>query len=90
MYNNNIVCQVTMVDEGLQAPLLALCPQTGKLRVNLDPKITLLIREADCLAKMGVPVPVVASTLLAKRNYFNTVTDTLQVTAHRIPLHRHS
>lgn len=68
-----------MVDEGLKQTLLCLCPTTGKLRVNLDSRLTLLIREADCMAKMNVPVPVVARTLLSKRNYFTIVNDSLQV-----------
>ncbi|KAF4514205.1 UNVERIFIED_CONTAM: hypothetical protein B566_EDAN019421, partial [Ephemera danica] len=69
---------ISMVDEGLKQTLLALCPKTGRLRVNLDYRLTLLIREADCMAKMNLPVPVVARALLSKRSYFTLVNDTLQ------------
>jgi dynein heavy chain len=72
--------QVRVVDDCLNKTLLVITEDSGKLRVNLDPRIVLLIREADCLTKMDVPVPVVTHTLLCKKNYFTTVNDSLQVT----------
>nr|CAD7405488.1 unnamed protein product [Timema poppensis] len=70
--------QVWLVDECLSRKLLLICEESGRLKVNLDDRIRLLIREADCLAKMGLPIPVVTRTLLAKRDYFTVVSDSLQ------------
>jgi len=38
-----------------------------------------MIREADCLAKIGLPLPIVTRTLLSKRDHFVVVSDSLQV-----------
>nr|CAD7258976.1 unnamed protein product [Timema shepardi]CAD7569562.1 unnamed protein product [Timema californicum] len=70
---------VWLVDECLSRKLLLICEESGRLKVNLDDRIRLLIREADCLAKMGLPIPVVTRTLLAKRDYFTAVNDSLQI-----------
>ncbi|XP_063235253.1 dynein axonemal heavy chain 5 [Bacillus rossius redtenbacheri] len=67
------------VDESLSKRLLTFCEDSGRLKVDFDERIRLLIREADCLGKMGVELPVITRTLLAKRHYFTTVTDTLQL-----------
>lgn len=68
-----------VLDDCLNKYLLAIDEDDGKLKVNLDFRIKLLIREADCLIKMGVPVPNVTLTLLSKRDYFTLVSDSLQV-----------
>ena len=71
-----------MTDECLTRHLLNLeTDHSGKLSVNLDQRIPLLIREADCLAKLGIAMPVVTSALLSKRHYFTLVRDSLQVRA---------
>ncbi|KAJ1525369.1 hypothetical protein ONE63_010185 [Megalurothrips usitatus] len=70
---------VWVTDECLRRHLLSMeADSGGKLTVNLDQRIPLLIREADCLAKLGVAMPVVTSALLSKRNYFTLVRDSLQ------------
>lgn len=53
--------------------------QANKVKVNLDRTVRLLIRESDCLNKMGIELPVVCQALYAKRDYFTLVNDTLQV-----------
>lgn len=68
-----------MIDDCLQKKLLAIDSETGRLQVNLDFRIETLIREADCLSKMNVSLPPVTLTLLAKRDYFTLVSDSLQV-----------
>lgn len=52
---------------------------SNRLYVNLDERIPLLIREAECLVKMGAPLPMLARTFLAKRDYFGLVADSLHV-----------
>ena len=42
---------------GLQATLVIRHPSNGKLYVNFDREILLLIRETKCLMRMGVQVP---------------------------------
>ena len=68
-----------MVDESLSKKLLTLSEDSGQLKVNLDHQVKQLIREADCLAKMGIPMPIVTSTLLSKSEHFVLVNDSLQV-----------
>lgn len=48
----------------LQATLLVLHPDTGKLMVNFDPKISEIIRETKCMQKMGLVVPEQALRLV--------------------------
>ncbi|KAG8237937.1 hypothetical protein J437_LFUL017487 [Ladona fulva] len=70
---------VWVVDDCLSQNILCLCPDTGRLKVNLDQRIRLLIREAGCLAKMSIPIPIVTLTLLSKQDYFTTVNDSMQL-----------
>lgn len=73
-----LVFQVWDMDKCLQRPLLAVCPEKQRLKVNLHHTIPLLIREADLMAKMDLPIPTIALTLYAKQNHFNFVKDSLQ------------
>lgn len=66
---------------------------SGRVKVNLEKRIILLLREADCLAKLKLEIPIVAKTILAKREHFTLVKDTLQLviedfvqTARRVKL----
>lgn len=67
------------VDKCLKKTLLIICKEKGCLKVNLQHIIPLLIREADCLAKLQLPLPMVALTLLSKRDHFTVLNDSLQV-----------
>jgi len=79
--------QVWMIDECLTRNLLTVDPEHGnKLEIHLDPRIPLLIREADCLAKMAIPTPVVTNVIFAKKTYFILVKDSLQVCFRLFPL----
>ncbi|CAB3374843.1 Hypothetical predicted protein [Cloeon dipterum] len=71
------------VDEGLRQKLLAFDKETGKVEVNLDFRLMVLIREADCMAKMSIEVPIIAMTLLTKRSYFTTINDCLELLLKR-------
>lgn len=70
--------QLWDVDESLNNTLLRI-DGNGRIVVNLDHTVRLLIRESDCLVKMDVPLPIVCHSLYAKKNYFTLVNDSLQV-----------
>lgn len=72
---------VGVADACLIQPILAI--QNDRLFVNLHSTIPLLIREAKCLAKMDIELPIVAATLLCKQNHFNTIQDSLNVSSSR-------
>ncbi|XP_068620684.1 dynein axonemal heavy chain 5 [Battus philenor] len=65
------------VDDSLNNTLLKI-DESGQITVNLDHTIKLLIRESDCLVKMGVDLPIVCHSLYSKKNYFTLVNDSLQ------------
>nr|XP_034839773.1 dynein heavy chain 5, axonemal [Maniola hyperantus] len=65
------------VDDSLTNSLLKI-DDSGRIIVNLDQTIKLLIRESDCLVKMGLELPIVCHSLYAKNNYFTVVNDSLQ------------
>lgn len=48
---------------GANAPVLARHPTTGRLCVNLDPATWQLVREAQCMERMGLEVPPAAAEL---------------------------
>lgn len=68
---------MSVADACLIQPVLAL--QTDRLFVNLHPTIPLLIREAQCLAKLDIELPIVAATLLCKQSHFHAIQDSLNV-----------
>lgn len=70
--------QVWDIDNCLKKHLITLCHETQQLKVNLHPTIPLLIRESDLMAKMDLPIPMVALTIFSKQNHFNLIQDTLQ------------
>lgn len=53
--------------------------ENGQLSVNLDHRITMLIRETECMAKMQLPVPTVTMAIFSKREYFMHINDSLKV-----------
>ncbi|CAH2103629.1 unnamed protein product [Euphydryas editha] len=65
------------VDDSLNNTLLKI-DDSGRITVNLDHTIKLLIRESDCLVKMGLELPIVCHSLYAKKNYFTLINDSLQ------------
>ncbi|CAG9138633.1 unnamed protein product [Plutella xylostella] len=65
------------VDDSLNNTLLKI-DNTGKICANLDHSVKLLIRESDCLVKMGIEMPIVCQSLYAKKNYFTLVNDSLE------------
>lgn len=64
---------------GLRASLLVRSPETGELYVNYDPEIRTQIRETDCMMRMGLEIPPLASILQLKKDVFKKNYDKLQV-----------
>lgn len=73
-----LIRQLWDVDDSLNNTLLRI-DGNGRIVVNLDHTVRLLIRESDCLVKMDIPLPIVCHSLYAKKNYFTLVNDSLQV-----------
>lgn len=71
---------VAVADVALLQPVLAL--QHDRLFVNLHPTIPLLIREANCLAKLNIEIPIVAATLFAREQHFHKIQDSLNVNCY--------
>lgn len=68
-----------MIKTGLQASLLVRHPENKKLFVNFDPQIMTLIRETDCMVRLGLDIPFSAQTLLHKQSLLKKNNDKLLV-----------
>ena len=55
---------------GLAASLLVKHPETGDLYVNFDPQILVMIRETECMARLGLDIPPVAKTMRTKQGEY--------------------
>ena len=54
-----MLVQVWLLDESLNQKLLSFSEKSVHLKVNLDHQMRQMIREADCLPKIGLPLPIV-------------------------------
>ncbi|XP_063990451.1 dynein axonemal heavy chain 5 [Diachasmimorpha longicaudata] len=82
-----------VIEDCLKKTLLAIDKEMNRIKVNLEGRIILLLREADCLAKLNLEIPIVAKTILVKRDHFTLKHDSLQLvieefvsTARRVKL----
>ena len=64
---------------GLAASLLVKHPETQELYVNFDPQILSLIRETECMARLGLEIPPAAKVLRAKQGHFKENYNALNV-----------
>jgi hypothetical protein len=54
-------------------------PETKELYVNFDPQILTLIRETECMARLGLDIPAMARGLRAKQAHFKDNYNALNV-----------
>ncbi|XP_077866685.1 dynein axonemal heavy chain 5-like [Saccoglossus kowalevskii] len=79
LYHRAWLRQVEASKSGLHASLLVRHPESGDLYVNFDPQILTLIREAECMARMGLEIPLAAKALRQKQGYFKENYNKLQL-----------
>ncbi len=71
--------QVEAIKSGLHASLLVRHPETNELYVNFDPQILTLIRETECMSRLGLDIPIAARALRQKQGMFKEHFSKLQV-----------
>ena len=54
-------------------------PETGELFVNFDPQILTMVRETECMARLGLEIPPLAVTMRAKQAEYKDNYNALQV-----------
>ena len=64
---------------GLQATLLVRHPESKELFVNMDCHILTMIRETECMARMGLDIPLMARTMRSRQGEYKDICSRLQV-----------
>ena len=64
------ISQVEAIRSGLQASLLVRHPESSDLYVNFDPQILVMIRETECMARLGLEIPPIAKTMRTKQSEY--------------------
>lgn len=54
-------------------------PESNELYVNFDPQILTMIRETECMARLGLEIPQLARTMRAKQTEYKDHYNALQV-----------
>lgn len=71
--------QIEAARSGLQSSLLVRHPESNELYVNFDPQILTMIRETECMARLGLEIPPLARTMRAKQSEYKEHYNALQV-----------
>ena len=79
------ITQVEAAKSGMTSSLLVRHPESKDLYVNFDPQILTLIRETECMARLGLDIPTVAKGLRAKQSHFKENYNALNVSDHLSP-----
>ncbi len=79
LYHRAWLRQVEVAKSGLSAALLVIHPDTKQLYVNFDQQIMTLIRETECMARLGLEIPPTAQGLRAKQGHFKDHYNSLNV-----------
>ncbi|CAH1269411.1 DNAH5 [Branchiostoma lanceolatum] len=79
LYHRAWMRQVDAMKAGLAASLIVRHPETNELFVNFDPSILTLIKEAECMARLGLEVPHAAKGLRQKQGHFKELYNKLQL-----------
>lgn len=73
LYHNAWIKQMEVGFAGLSVSLLVRHPSNAQqLYVNFDPAILTLVRETDCMERIGLEIPAVAKNLRAKEHQLKT------------------
>lgn len=64
---------------GLQTSLLVRHPETNELFVNFDAQVIVLIREVECMTRLGLEIPPFASSLRARQEEYKNICNALEV-----------
>ncbi|KAG8442619.1 hypothetical protein GDO86_011415 [Hymenochirus boettgeri] len=78
VFHRGWIKQMEVAKSGLHASLLVKAPETLELFVNLDPMILTLIRETECMEKLGLEIPPFAAALRQKQELYKRNFDKLQ------------
>ncbi|KAK9499797.1 hypothetical protein O3M35_002767 [Rhynocoris fuscipes] len=70
--------KVWVAETCLKKKLLVLNERTGEIEINFDQRLRIMIREAECMAKMKLPVPSLTMGLFCKHDHFMEIQDSLR------------
>ncbi|KAK7114140.1 hypothetical protein V1264_000252 [Littorina saxatilis] len=73
LYHRGWLRQVEVCKAGLQATLLVRHSESKELFVNFDSQILTMIRETECMARMGLEIPLLARTIRARQGEYKDI-----------------
>ncbi len=79
LFHRTWLRQVELVLSGVHASLIVKHPETNEYFVNFDPEIMTLIREAECMKRLNLPIPPEAENLVVRQEAFKDNHDKLKV-----------
>ncbi len=79
LYHRTWIRQVEIVVSGIHASLIVKHPETNEYMVNFDPEIMTLIRETECMKRLGLDVPKEAENLVSRQEAFKLNCDRIKV-----------